>query len=254
MTLDGVNAEWERLAQADPFWAVATHDRYHGGRHLDGFYATGKSDVKQIMSLLRPLDDPPSLSMQSHVLDFGCGVGRLSFALAGWFGSVVGVDASISMIDRAEQQSWADWHHGEAEVRFVHSTTQAIPFGDGEFDLAVSLLVLQHLPRPSALAYLVELCRVVRPGGWLAVQLPTRPTGRPNPVGTGGAPLPHPDGGPAGRMAMNGIPAEVVASVLPSARASLIATRPDGRCGPAWESHLYLIRKWEGEVPWAVGP
>lgn len=243
VSLEESNRNWQRLAEADPFWAVATHNRYHGGRHMDDFYATGQSDVESLASLILPLDTPPSLSQQSHVLDFGCGVGRLTFALAGWFGSVVGVDASQAMIEQAETQSWADWAPRGADIKFLHSTAQELPFSDGEFDLAVSLLVLQHLATPVALAYLAELCRVVRPSGWLAVQLPSHRTGGRVPPGTGGAPLPHPDGGPAGRMDMHGIAPDTVTDVLAACGVDTVSVVSDGRCGPTWESFLYVARK-----------
>ena len=46
---------------------------------------------------------------------------------------------------------------------------------DGTFDLVVSVLVLQHLPSQQAiLAYLGEFVRVLRPGGALVVQLPSK--------------------------------------------------------------------------------
>ncbi|MGH3469610.1 MAG: class I SAM-dependent methyltransferase, partial [Thermocrispum sp.] len=60
-------------------------------------------------------------------------------------------------------------------VSFVHYDGARLPFDDDEFDSAVSLIAIQHSPPAVQLACLVELQRVVRPGGVLALQIPTRP-------------------------------------------------------------------------------
>jgi len=48
---------------------------------------------------------------------------------------------------------------------FVHGTATAMPFRDGEFDALWSIWVLEHIPNPEAA--LVEMRRVIRPGGVL---------------------------------------------------------------------------------------
>ena len=110
--------------------------------------------------------DPP----RARVLDFGCGVGRLSAALATRFGQVDGVDVSSKMIAAAR-----------ASVPLANATFHENRAGDlslfagGSFDFVLSLIVLQHIPPPHGLRYVSEFARVLRQGGVACFQFPTAP-------------------------------------------------------------------------------
>jgi SAM-dependent methyltransferase len=53
------------------------------------------------------------------------------------------------------------------DAEFVEGDAEALPFGDGEFDLVVSLIGAMFAPRPDRVA--AELTRVCRPGGRIAM-------------------------------------------------------------------------------------
>lgn len=55
------------------------------------------------------------------------------------------------------------------EVAFANAPAQALPFPDGRFDVAVSSMMLHHLPRSSREQCARELCRVLKPGGRVLV-------------------------------------------------------------------------------------
>jgi SAM-dependent methyltransferase len=116
------------------------------------------------------LDDlEPRIADHARLLDIGTGTGQLALgALARWdHVSVVGVDASAGMAAVADAE--ADRLLDRASrVRF-HSEValaDALPFGDGGFDAALSSFVFQLLPRRSRA--LREARRVLRPGGLLS--------------------------------------------------------------------------------------
>jgi len=98
-----------------------------------------------------------------RILDAGCGGGRVLADLAA-IGEAVGLEPAPTSRAKALAR-------GVGPV--VDASLEALPFADGEFDLAVSLDVLEHLPdeRPG----LEELRRVVRPGGGLVVTVPAHP-------------------------------------------------------------------------------
>jgi ubiquinone/menaquinone biosynthesis C-methylase UbiE len=103
-----------------------------------------------------------------RVLDVGTGPGYLALAasrLVGPEGRAVGIDASPEMIDRARMLAARDGARAEYEV----ASAEALPFEDGSFDVAVSRLVLHHLPGDLKLRALREVRRVLRPGGRLLV-------------------------------------------------------------------------------------
>jgi SAM-dependent methyltransferase len=55
---------------------------------------------------------------------------------------------------------------------------QAMPFADGEFDVAIAAEVLEHIPAGDREAALSEMLRVLRPGGRLIVTFPADATAR----------------------------------------------------------------------------
>lgn len=105
----------------------------------------------------------PHLQPGTTVLDVGCGPGNLTAEMAGRVapGGVVGVDASTIVIERAAAE------HGEA-VRFVTGDVHALDFADDTFDVVHAHQVLQHLSDP--VGALIEMRRVARPGGIIAVR------------------------------------------------------------------------------------
>ena len=97
------------------------------------------------------------------VIDLGCGPGpltkRLADALPG--SDVLGIDSSAEMLASAQQLA-------RPGLRFEQ---RAIEDVDGEFDLVFSHAALQWVPEHSAL--IPKLLSRVRPGGQLAVQMPS---------------------------------------------------------------------------------
>ena len=93
--------DWDDLALVDPYWAVlAAEGKRDGGWGLDEFFATGEADVEQILATADQLGRP---ARRERALDFGCGVGRLTRALARRFDEAVGVDVSARMLEQARR-------------------------------------------------------------------------------------------------------------------------------------------------------
>ncbi|WCN81359.1 class I SAM-dependent methyltransferase [Micromonospora sp. LH3U1] len=169
MNLDDVRRDWTKLGAEDPLWAVLVQPGKRGGRwDVEEFLATGRADVEETTGWLRQLGLP---TRWGRVLDFGCGAGRLSQALAPHADEVVGVDIAPPMLETARRLN-----RSAGNIRFVlNDAPDLSQFPDGHFDLVYSALVLQHLPRPAIDHYLAEFLRVLRPGGIAVVGLPTEP-------------------------------------------------------------------------------
>lgn len=167
MALRRLKSTWEDLGRSDPLWAVLTDpERRHGGWDVDEFLDTGAKPIAWV----RELVDQAELSLGDRVLDFGCGAGRLAGALAPHVREVVGVDIAQSMVDEADRIN-----RFPGRVSFTAYDGHLLPFPDESFDSAVSLISLQHSPPAVQLACLLELQRVVRTGGVLVLQIPSRP-------------------------------------------------------------------------------
>ena len=95
------------------------------------------------------------------MLDFGCGIGNTTAALAEAFPTarVTGCDVSPASIAHAARA-----HGGTARTDFV-AIAGALPFPDASFDLAFTACVFHHIARDEQLHWAAELRRVVAPGG-----------------------------------------------------------------------------------------
>lgn len=168
MGLQQTKADWNRLGANDPLWAVlATPEHRHGQWDREAFLATGRREIDAVLEHATGLGLTPP---RERALDFGCGAGRLTVALADRVRSVVGVDISAPMLAKARELDTS------GRCVFIENDRPDLAIlADRSFDIIVSSLVLQHLPTGLARGYLTELVRVLRPGGVLIVQLTTAP-------------------------------------------------------------------------------
>lgn len=100
----------------------------------------------------------------SRLLDAGCGTGGfLRWILdKGAFADTAGVDIAISALELARRRV------PEAELHAARLTS--LPFDDSSFRVVVSHDVLQHVPEDDVHESLVELQRVLEPGGTLLLR------------------------------------------------------------------------------------
>ena len=150
---------WGALGDDDPLWAVLSHNNKRGGRwQVDEFFATGQVEIDGQLAALAPSGYPMRRDL---AIDFGCGAGRLSRALASHFGKVIGIDVSASMI-RAAQRLNADF----TNIEFRENTvTDLAGIDDASVDFVFSHITLQHIPSALALGYVDEFLRILAPGG-----------------------------------------------------------------------------------------
>ncbi len=95
-----------------------------------------------------------------RALDVGTGAGALALALAPLVREVVGLDPVPELLELARAR-------GAANVEFVEGDGTALPFPDGDFDLAGTHRTLHHVGEPELVV--AELARVTRPGGHVLV-------------------------------------------------------------------------------------
>ena len=158
---------WDRRAREDAFYFVDNRLRY-GRADPERLWAAGEADLRTLLGLvgvaIRPSDS---------IVEIGCGVGRLTRALAARAGEVTAVDLSERMLARARRENPhlhnVEWLLGDG------STLAGI--ADGSADACVSHVVFQHIPDPAiTLGYVREMGRVLRSGGWSAFQFSNDPS------------------------------------------------------------------------------
>ena len=158
--LERLRIDWDALAKRDALWAILTDSaKVDGGWELAEFFETGEIEMATVMGFLGEVGCLPD--SDGAALDFGCGVGRLTQAMARRFAACVGVDISEEMIRRAEAMN------EYAHCNYMTSVTERLLFADESFAFVYSNIVLQHMPRKLAVGYLREFVRVLEPGGVL---------------------------------------------------------------------------------------
>jgi len=160
--------DWDELGELDPLWAVLTEpEQRFGSWDLSAFFRTGQEEIAEVLAVAKRLERPARFE---RVLDFGCGVGRLTRALAPYFNECYGTDVSECMINQAIMLNKAI-----GNCKFVLNVDSNLErFADGHFDLVITRRVLQHLPSQALIrTYLRELVRVLAAGGLLVFQVPS---------------------------------------------------------------------------------
>lgn len=120
--------------------------------------------VTDELELLQSLVDLPQ---HPRIIELGCGAAHLSRKLLQRF---PGCDVTGLEVD--ERQMAKNRLQPQERLHFVQAGAQAIPFGDGAFDLALMLKSLHHVPLDLLNQALAEVHRVLRPQGLLYVSEP----------------------------------------------------------------------------------
>jgi ubiquinone/menaquinone biosynthesis C-methylase UbiE len=221
-------------------WAVLTEPERHGGKWDEAeFFATGRREIADVMSLAESLGRPAE---RRDALDFGCGVGRLTQSLAEHFDTATGVDIAPSMLRTAEHYNKRD------NCRFVLNERPDLSvFEDESFDFVYSTIVLQHMPPEFALGYIREFARVLRSGGLAVFTLPAGPSNTL--IGRLYRVVPRPLIYAYIRqrfgavMQMHGVPMERLVPELTSSGLRLERVDRDESPGPNWRGFRYAVSK-----------
>ena len=131
----------------------------------DALLKTGEEDVARALGVTRMRVGP-----NRTLLEIGCGVGRMSAALATRFGRVIGVDVASTLIDEAQRRN--ELSHVTFEVcDGVHLR----PVGASGCDTAFSYEVLYYLNRQALTAYFIDTFVLLRSGGEFVFHLNMAP-------------------------------------------------------------------------------
>jgi len=97
------------------------------------------------------------------ILDVGCGTATLTIMLQKEFraASVTGIDGDNSILAIADKKS----KNPASIISLKEALSYELPFNDNHFDLVVSSLMLHHLTDENKKRTMMEIHRVLKPGG-----------------------------------------------------------------------------------------
>ena len=140
--------------------------------HWEAFWE-GKEEAEGVYSnadrILRNLSRVMNLKGKL-ILEIGAGTGRDSFPLAREGASVVQLDYAENSLRILKQLAQRE----HLQTYIVGGDTFRLPFKDKSFDAVFHQGLLEHFREPYAQQLLNENVRVLRPGGYLLVDVPQR--------------------------------------------------------------------------------
>jgi SAM-dependent methyltransferase len=232
--LEYVEATWTALGNVEPHWSVLGSAHFKASEiaaNRAEFYGSGAYDLGIIESVLAR----HGLRAEAfhRVVEYGCGVGRVTLHLARVFRDVLALDISVSHIGLARE---AALESGVTNVQFRLVT--GTDFGmDGPFDLWFSRIVLQHNPPPIIARILRRMFSLLAPEGLAIFQLPSYAPGYGFDVaGYLGKPNSH-------EIEVHCLPQAVVFALAREAGCVCLDVREDLDMEFPWLSHTYVFQR-----------
>jgi SAM-dependent methyltransferase len=127
-----------------------------------------KGDFAEVAHLVVPVSETLAaaldLTPDERVLDVACGSGNGAIAAARrTWSKTTGADFVPALLERGRERAAAE----RLDVEFVEADAQSLPFGDGSFDVTMSIFGVMFAPDHQQAAD--ELLRVTKPGGRIGV-------------------------------------------------------------------------------------
>lgn len=163
----GEGSDLDEALARDTFPLPRTDDRegYYGRSHFS-YWASGHRDAR----LLREACGRLGTDFRSY-LDLGCASGRVlrHFAVAGDVPEVYGCDLNRRHVD------WINRYLPSNAVAFQNHSIPSLPMPDESLDVVSAYSVFTHIEAFET-AWLMELRRILRPGGIAWITLHTEQT------------------------------------------------------------------------------
>jgi ubiquinone/menaquinone biosynthesis C-methylase UbiE len=157
--------EWDARAKENArFYVNTAQEKWKDEDFFESGRATVREEILTDMTNICQGMDPKAMT----VLEIGCGVGRVTRALAEVFGTVHAVDVSGEMVRQARE--------GNRDVPNAHfyrnNGTDLTVLGNIQVDFCFSSIVFQHIPSREVIdRYVAEVQRLLKAGGLFKFQV-----------------------------------------------------------------------------------
>lgn len=169
-----IAGQWSALGLSDPHWSVLTNDKFRKANFAENeeeFFRSGQHVVSLVQAFAERNN---AVIPRGHVLEFGCGTGRITSALAGAFETVTAVDVSSGHLALCQETLL---RRGATNVSCLQLDSLQALASLPTCNFLLSTIVLQHNPPPLIACLLDWLLSKVEPGGAALFQVPTHTPG-----------------------------------------------------------------------------
>ena len=128
------------------------------------------SDLRRRLQSPAAIIERSGIDTGMRVLEVGCGNGGFTTAVArmvGEYGTVFALDIQAEMLEKLQQKLNRPENQDIKNVTLLHESAYGLPFVNGSLDLVYMVTVFQEVPDKQKA--LVEIKRVLKPGGFLAI-------------------------------------------------------------------------------------
>ncbi len=139
-----------------------------GATDFESYVKLGEILKDQLHEIFARFDSVPQKGMQ--VLDFGCGIGRVTFPVAETYGAkIFACDVDPTAIKYVQENS-------DRIEAFVSNYDPPLPFEDSTLDVVYANSVWTHFPQDAETMWLKEMRRITKPGARLFLSVAARET------------------------------------------------------------------------------
>ena len=103
-----------------------------------------------------------------RILDFGCGTGICTFAMASEGANLTGIDISEGRIQIAKSHYRSSYSQCNIVFMSIEDTTH-LPFSDNTFDIVLCNAVFEHILPVQRFSHFSEIARVTKQGGHVVI-------------------------------------------------------------------------------------
>ena len=228
-----VKAEWSELGLTRPHHSVITQERFRPeniDQSLDEFWESGRKDAARVIATLKKYGFE---SAGRTLVEYGCGVGRVTWALAAGFAQVFAYDISANHLAIAAERLRALNISGVTLLQCADSLLSDLKPCDAFY----SHIVFQHNPPPLINVLIRKALSALKSHGIAIFQVPTYCRGYRfhAPEWLEDATL---------RMEMHCIPQQRVFEIIAASGCVPLSVREDRHCGdPRFLSNTFVVQK-----------
>ncbi len=225
---------WEQLGAKQPYWSVLTEEDYKKENLTQELESKFFMQGTLVLKILHNVCEKAGVDYQKNLcLDYGCGLGRVTFHLAKEFDHVVGVDISKNHIALAKNKK-AEFLVNNIDFVVLEKGVEDIP--KRPYDLIFSVIVLQHIRKKEVFRIFSRFIELVKEGGVIIFQIPTY---HPNYDFQEGKLLNKKLGG----MEMHAIRQKDIIDYYVKGGCRFEGCFEENLCGKDWLSNWFLFRK-----------